>query len=30
MMDMKSVEKKWQTKWEKSKINVFNKKNADK
>ena len=30
MMDMKSVERKWQTKWEKSKINVFNKKNADK
>ncbi len=30
MMDMKSVEKKWQTKWEKSKANVFNKKNADK
>ena len=30
MMDMKSVEKKWQAKWEKSKINVFNKKNVDK
>lgn len=30
MMDMKSVEKKWQTKWEKSKLNVFNKKNVDK
>ena len=29
-MDMKSVEQKWQAKWEKSKINVFNKKNADK
>ncbi len=29
-MDMKSVEKKWQAKWEKSKANVFNKKNADK
>ena len=29
-MDMKSVESKWQAKWEKSKINVFNKKNADK
>ena len=25
-MDMKSVERKWQTKWEKSKQNVFNKK----
>ncbi len=30
MMDMKSVEKKWQEKWEKSRLNVFNKKNADK
>ncbi len=30
MMDMKSVESKWQAKWEKSKINVFNKKKADK
>ena len=30
IMDMKSVESKWQAKWEKSKINVFNKKNADK
>ncbi|MBO5480940.1 MAG: leucine--tRNA ligase [Clostridia bacterium] len=30
MMDMKSVESKWQAKWEKSRINVFNKKNADK
>ena len=30
MMDMKSVESKWQAKWEKSKLNVFNKKNADK
>ncbi len=29
-MDMKSVEKKWQAKWEKSKLNVFNKKNMDK
>ena len=29
-MDMKSVEKKWQAQWEKSKLNVFNKKNADK
>ena len=29
-MDMKSVEKKWQAKWEKTKLNVFNKKNADK
>ena len=29
-MDMKSVEKKWQAKWEKNKLNVFNKKNADK
>lgn len=30
MMDMKSVERKWQAKWEKTKLNVFNKKNADK
>ena len=30
MMDMKSVESKWQQKWEKSKQNVFNKKNTDK
>ena len=30
MMDMKSVEAKWQAKWEKSKLNNFNKKNADK
>ena len=30
MMDMKSVEKKWQANWEKSRQNVFNKKNADK
>ncbi len=30
MMDMKSVESKWQAKWEKSKLNVFNKKNTDK
>ena len=29
-MDMKSVESKWQAKWEKTKRNVFNKKNADK
>ena len=29
-MDMKSVESKWQQRWEKSKENVFNKKNADK
>ncbi len=29
-MDMHSVESKWQAKWEKSKLNVFNKKNADK
>ena len=29
-MDMKSVEKKWQEKWEKSKLNYFNKKNTDK
>ncbi|MBQ8394522.1 MAG: leucine--tRNA ligase [Clostridia bacterium] len=29
-MDMKVVESKWQAKWEKSKLNVFNKKNADK
>ena len=29
-MDMKSVESKWQAKWEKNKQNVFNKKNADK
>ncbi len=28
-MDMKSVESKWQAKWEKTKLNVFNKKNAD-
>ena len=27
---MKLVESKWQAKWEKSKLNVFNKKNADK
>ena len=30
MMDMKSVEKKWQAAWEKSRQNVFNKTNADK
>ncbi len=29
-MDMKSVEGKWQAKWEKNKQNVFNKKNVDK
>ncbi len=29
-MDMKSVESKWQAKWEKNKLNAFNKKNADK
>ena len=29
-MDMKSVEIKWQAKWEKSKQNSFNKKNVDK
>ena len=29
-MDMKSVERKWQAKWEKSKQNSFNKKNVDK
>ena len=29
-MDMKSVESKWQAKWEKNKQNVFNKKRADK
>lgn len=29
-MDMKAVESKWQAKWEKSKLNNFNKKNADK
>ena len=28
-MDMKSVERKWQAKWEKTKLNVFNKKNMD-
>ena len=30
MMDMKVIEPKWQAKWEKSKLNNFNKKNADK
>lgn len=30
MMDMKSVESKWQAKWEKSRQNNFNKKNIDK
>ena len=29
-MDMKSVESKWQAKWEKNKQNYFNKKNIDK
>ena len=29
-MDMKSVESKWQQRWEKSKENRFNKKNIDK
>ena len=29
-MDMKTVERKWQAKWEKSRQNTFNKKNADK
>ena len=29
-MDMRSIESKWQAKWEKTKRNVFNKKNADK
>ena len=29
-MDMKSVESKWQARWEKSKQNCFNKKNIDK
>ncbi len=29
-MDMKLVEKKWQEKWEKDKLNVFNKKRMDK
>ncbi len=29
-MDMQAVESKWQAKWEKSKLNAFNKKNADK
>ncbi len=29
-MDMKAVEKKWQEKWERSKLNYFNKKNTDK
>jgi len=28
-MDMKIIEKKWQEKWEKSKINYFNRKNID-
>ncbi len=29
-MDMKAIEKKWQQKWEKDKLNNFDKKNADK
>lgn len=29
-MDMKLIEKKWQAKWEKDKINTFDKKNIDK
>ena len=29
-MDVKAVERKWQTRWEKNKSSVFNKKNADK
>lgn len=29
-MDMKAIEKKWQAKWEKDKLNTFNRKNADK
>ena len=29
-MDMKKIEKKWQTYWEKDKTNHFNLKNADK
>ena len=29
-MDMKAVEKKWQAKWEKDKLHVFDKKNIDK
>lgn len=28
-MDMKAVERKWQDKWEKSRLNYFNKKNVD-
>ncbi len=28
-MDMQAIERKWQAKWEKSKLNAFNKKNAD-
>ena len=28
-MDMKSVEKKWQAKWEKTKLNNFNKKDPE-
>ena len=29
-MDMKQIEAKWQAKWEKDKLNYFNKKNSDK
>ncbi|MBR3804204.1 MAG: leucine--tRNA ligase [Clostridia bacterium] len=29
-MDIKAIEKKWQAKWEKDKLNVFDKKNVDK
>ena len=29
-MDMKQIEAKWQAKWEKDKLNYFNKKNVDK
>ena len=29
-MDIKAIEKKWQAKWEKDKLNNFNKKNVDK
>ena len=29
-MDYKAIEKKWQAKWEKDKLNNFDKKNADK
>ena len=29
-MDMKQIEKKWQAKWEKDKINYFNRKKTQK